>query len=105
KHVAAQSVNRIIGDLKRFLFGTVGNDSQNGPENFLFRNRHGRGDVAEHRWLYEKPLVQTFRPPQAAADQFRAFVDARLDITPYVLVLRLVYDGSHRGVRVARIAQ
>src|ERR1035438_9127116 len=56
-----QSVDRIVRDLDCLVFGVVGKDRKNGPEDLLLGDRHVASDLREHGGAHEKALLQAFR--------------------------------------------
>jgi hypothetical protein len=76
--VGGQSIDCVVGDVDGFGFGIVGENGEDGAENFLAGDAHVAGDVAEDGGTGVVAAIQAFGAAEAAGGQRCAFVDAGL---------------------------
>src|SRR3954451_5882170 len=101
---AGQPVDRVVGDLDRFVLGVVGDDRQHRPEDLLLGDRHVVGDVGEDRRLDEVALVEPLGRLLAAGDQPRALLDALADVAAHALALDVGDQRAEARLLLERVA-
>ena len=103
-HIGRQPVDRVVGDPHRLVLVVIGDDRQDGAEDFLLLDRHAGPDVAEHSRPHIIAAVEVLRPAGTAGDQRGALLDAGLDQPLDLVELHLAHHRAEPRVLVARIA-
>jgi hypothetical protein len=86
EHSPTQAVLRIVGDGHSLVLVVIGQDGQDGPEDLLLRDAHGRLHTDEDGWLDEPPAVQSCWPTAAQHDP-GSLCDSGLDVALHPLAL------------------
>ena len=85
-HTATQTVNRVVGDVNRFLFGVIGQDDQHRTENFFAGQGVVRFDT-QHGGMHKIAFVKRGFVG-AACDKFCALLQTLSYETQHTLTLR-----------------
>src|SRR4029450_13161838 len=79
RHIARQSVRRIVGDADGLLLTVVGQDAEHRAEDLLARYRHVVAHVGEHGRAHVVALAQTLGSAGTDGDPLGPFLAAARD--------------------------
>src|SRR5579862_8182702 len=103
-YVSDEPEFRVIGDFNSFGFRLVRQYRQDRSENLFLRDPHVACDVGEHGGFDEISILKPGRMTFPADNEFRAFLDARLDVFLNALILLYAGQGAESHILVSWIA-
>src|SRR6202790_497709 len=103
-YVSDEPEFRVVGYFNGFSFRLVRQYRQDRSEDLFLRDPHVARDVGEHGGLHEIPILKAGRMTFPADNEFRAFLDARLDVFLNALILLYAGQWAESHILVSRIA-